>query len=105
MRIADRMARLGTETAFEVLARAKQLEREGRDIIHLEIGEPDFDTPQHVIDAACEALNSGWTHYGPSAGDPELRVIRFRNGGIVCLDKGPDDPAWHIKWTLMPEIE
>ena len=73
MRLAERMSRLGTETAFEVLARARQLEREGRDIVHLEIGEPDFDTPQHIVDAACEALNSGWTHYGPSAGDPELR--------------------------------
>jgi len=73
MRLAQRMSRLGTETAFEVLARAKQLEAEGKPIIHLEIGDPDFDTPQHIIDAACEALNSGWTHYGPSAGDPELR--------------------------------
>ena len=73
MRLAQRMSRLGTETAFEVLARAKQLEAEGKPIIHLEVGDPDFDTPQHIIDAACEALNSGWTHYGPSAGDPELR--------------------------------
>ncbi len=75
MDFAERMDRLGTETAFEVLARAKELEAEGRDVIHLEIGEPDFDTPQHIIDAACEALNSGWTHYGPSAGDPELREV------------------------------
>ncbi len=75
MRLAERMSWLGTETAFEVLARAKQLEAEGRSIIHLEIGEPDFDTPQHIIDAACEALNSGWTHYGPSAGDPEFRQV------------------------------
>lgn len=75
MRLAKSFARLGSETAFEVLARAKQLEAEGREIVHLEIGEPDFDTPQHVIDAACEALNSGWTHYGPSAGDPELRAV------------------------------
>ncbi len=73
MRFAQRMSRLGTETAFEVLARARQLEREGREIVHLEIGEPDFDTPKHIIDAACEALNSGFTHYGPSAGDMELR--------------------------------
>ncbi len=75
MQLAQRMSRLGTETAFEVLARAKQLEAEGRPIVHLEIGEPDFDTPQHIIDAACEALNSSWTHYGPSAGDPELRQV------------------------------
>jgi len=67
------MSRLGTETAFEVLARAKQLEREGRTIIHLEIGEPDFDTPAYIRQAACDALESGWTHYGPSPGDPELR--------------------------------
>ncbi len=75
MQLAERMSRLGTETAFDVLARAKQLEAEGKPVIHLEIGEPDFDTPQHIIDAACEALNSGWTHYGPSAGDPELRQV------------------------------
>jgi len=74
MQLAERMNRLGTETAFDVLARAKQLEAKGKPIIHLEIGEPDFDTPQHIIDAACEALNSGWTHYGPSAGDPEFRA-------------------------------
>lgn len=74
MRLADRMSRLGTETAFEVLARARQLEATGRTIIHLEIGEPDFDTPAHIIEAACEALHSGYTHYGPSAGDPELRA-------------------------------
>ena len=75
MRLAERMSRLGTETAFDVLARAKQLEAQGKPIIHLEIGEPEFDTPQHIIDAASEALNSGWTHYGPSAGDPELRAV------------------------------
>ncbi|MCD6351015.1 MAG: pyridoxal phosphate-dependent aminotransferase [Armatimonadetes bacterium] len=71
--LAQRMSRLGTETAFEVLARAKQLECEGRTIIHLEIGEPDFDTPEHIRRAAAEALEEGWTHYGPSPGDPELR--------------------------------
>ncbi|MBV9180166.1 MAG: pyridoxal phosphate-dependent aminotransferase, partial [Acidobacteria bacterium] len=73
LRLAERMARLGTETAFEVLSRARTLEREGRDIIHLEIGEPDFDTPVHIINAAIDALHSGWTHYGPSAGLTELR--------------------------------
>jgi aspartate/methionine/tyrosine aminotransferase len=71
--LAQRMERLGTETAFEVLARARELERMGRSVVHLEIGEPDFDTPRHVIDAACEALRSGKTHYGPSTGLPELR--------------------------------
>lgn len=72
--LADRMQNLGTETAFEVLARARQLEAQGKNIVHLEIGEPDFDTPRHIIDAACEAVRSGYTHYGPSAGDPELRA-------------------------------
>lgn len=73
MRLAKSMSRLGTETAFEVLARARALEAQGREVVHLEIGEPDFDTPQHIIDAACKALNSGYTHYTPSAGIPELR--------------------------------
>jgi aspartate aminotransferase len=73
LRLAERMARLGTETAFEVLNRARALERQGKEIIHLEIGEPDFDTPRNVVDAAVEALHAGWTHYGPSAGLPELR--------------------------------
>jgi aspartate/methionine/tyrosine aminotransferase len=68
------MSRLGTETAFEVLARARALEAMGRDVVHLEIGEPDFDTPAHVVDAGIEALRSGYTHYSPSPGIPELRV-------------------------------
>jgi aspartate/methionine/tyrosine aminotransferase len=67
------MERLGTETAFEVLARARELEAQGRSIVHLEIGEPDFDTPKHIVDAAVDALRSGKTHYGPSTGLPELR--------------------------------
>jgi aspartate aminotransferase len=73
LRLAERMARLGTETAFEVLVKAKALEAKGRDIVHLEIGEPDFDTPHNIIDAACDALHKGFTHYGPSAGLPQLR--------------------------------
>jgi aspartate/methionine/tyrosine aminotransferase len=73
LRLASRMSRLGTETAFEVLNKAKALERQGKDIVHLEIGEPDFDTPSNVIEAAVGALHKGWTHYGPSAGLPELR--------------------------------
>jgi len=72
-RLASRMSRLGTETAFEVLARAKALEAEGRDIIHLEIGEPDFDTPSNIVEAAIDALRRGETHYTPSAGILELR--------------------------------
>jgi aspartate/methionine/tyrosine aminotransferase len=67
------MERLGTETAFSVLAKAKALEARGQDIIHLEIGEPDFDTPEHVVEAGCRALRAGHTHYTPSAGIPELR--------------------------------
>jgi aspartate/methionine/tyrosine aminotransferase len=73
MRLSQRMARLGTETAFEVLVRARALEAKGRDVIHLEIGEPDFDTPAHISEAAVEALRAGATHYGPAAGLPELR--------------------------------
>jgi len=71
--LADSLSRLGTETAFSVLARAKALEREGRNIIHLEIGEPDFSTPLHICEAAAEAMRAGQTHYCPSAGIPELR--------------------------------
>ena len=73
MYLADRTNRLGTETAFEVLARARALEAQGRSVIHLEIGEPDFDTPRHIIDAAHKALDDGWTHYGPASGDMELK--------------------------------
>jgi aspartate aminotransferase len=73
LQLARRMSRLGTETAFEVLNRARALERQGRSIIHLEIGEPDFDTPANVVEAGVDALRKGWTHYGPSAGLPELR--------------------------------
>jgi len=75
MKLAQRMSRLGTETAFEVLVRAKALEAQGRDVVHLEIGEPDFDTPANIIEAACKALHSGYTHYGPSAGLPQLREV------------------------------
>ena len=73
LQLATRMSRLGTETAFEVLNKARALERQGKSIIHLEIGEPDFDTPANVVEAAVDALHKGWTHYGPSAGLPELR--------------------------------
>ena len=73
MNFAQRMSRLGTESAFEVLARARALERQGKEIVHLEIGEPDFDTPAHIREAAKRALDDGATHYGPAAGLPELR--------------------------------
>jgi aspartate aminotransferase len=73
LRLAQRMSRLGTETAFEVLSKARALEKLGKTIVHLEIGEPDFDTPANVVEAGIAALRKGWTHYGPSAGLPELR--------------------------------
>src|SRR5271167_1932884 len=73
LHLAKRMTRLGTETAFEVLVRARALERQGRHIIHLEIGEPDQDTPANIVEAAVEALHQGATHYSPSAGIPDLR--------------------------------
>ena len=71
--LAKSMSRLGTETAFEVLVRAKALEAQGKDVVHLEIGEPDFNTPANISEAAIKAIHEGWTHYGPAAGLPELR--------------------------------
>jgi aspartate aminotransferase len=88
LRLATRMSRLGTETAFEVLVRARALEAKGQHIVHLEIGEPDFDTPRNVVDAGIDALNKGFTHYGPTPGLPELRqtiadyVSRTRNVSV-----------------------
>jgi aspartate aminotransferase len=71
--LAERMSRLGTESAFDVFVRAQELEAQGREIIHLEIGEPDFPTASHIVEAAAQALRVGWTHYGPSAGLSQLR--------------------------------
>ena len=73
MHFAERMSRLGTESAFDVMVRARALEAQGREVIHLQLGEPDFDTPAHIIEAGVEALRSGETHYTPPAGIPELR--------------------------------
>jgi aspartate aminotransferase len=73
LQLSTAMSRLGTETAFEVLAKARALEAQGKSVIHLEIGEPDFDTPAHIVEAAKRALDEGYTHYGPAAGLPELR--------------------------------
>src|ERR1700685_4296063 len=73
MKLDERMLRIGTESAFEVLTRARALEAQGREVIHLEIGEPDFETPRHIVEAGKNALDEGWTHYGPSQGLPELR--------------------------------
>src|SRR6204780_265344 len=92
LQLARRMSRLGTETAFEVLNKARALERQGKSIIHLEIGEPDLDTPANVVEAAVDALHQGWTHYGPSAGLPELRqtiadyVSRTRGVKVAAED-------------------
>jgi aspartate aminotransferase len=74
MKLAARMSRIGTESAFEVLRRARALEAQGRSIIHLEIGEPDFPTPNHIVEAGKAALDQGFTHYGPTQGLPELRT-------------------------------
>ncbi len=83
MTVAARMHDLGTESAFEVLAKARVLEAQGKEIIHLEIGEPDFDTPRHIIDAGMQAISDGFTHYGPTAGLPELREAIARNSREV----------------------
>ncbi|MBI1801109.1 MAG: pyridoxal phosphate-dependent aminotransferase, partial [Chloroflexi bacterium] len=73
MKLAKRMERLGTEGAFDVLVRARELERQGHNVIHMEIGEPDFDTPANVVRAGAQAWQSGFTHYSESAGIPDLR--------------------------------
>lgn len=79
--LAERMSRLGTEGAFEALARAKQLEAQGKEIVHLEIGEPDFPTAPHIVEAGIQALREGWTHYGPSVGLAELREAVAEDAG------------------------
>jgi aspartate aminotransferase len=83
MNVAERMSRLGTESAFEVLAKARALERQGKETIHLEVGEPDFDTPAHIREAAKRALDGGATHYGPAAGLPELREAIAKDVGAT----------------------
>ncbi|HZT40000.1 MAG TPA: pyridoxal phosphate-dependent aminotransferase [Bryobacteraceae bacterium] len=90
-RLADRISRLGVESAFDVLVRAKTLEAQGRNIIHLEIGEPDFATPEHIVEAGKRALDEGWTHYGPTQGDPELRAaIAAHVAATRGVEVGPD---------------
>jgi aspartate/methionine/tyrosine aminotransferase len=98
MKLADRMSRIWTESAFEVLVKAKALEQQGRHVVHLEIGQPDFPTPSHVIEAGKRALDEGWTGYGPTAGFPDVResiaayVSRTRNIQVaadnVCVVPG-----------------
>ena len=91
MKLADRMNRIGVESAFDVLVRAKALEAAGRSVIHLEIGEPDFPTPRHVIEAAKTALDEGWTHYGPTQGLPALReAIASYIGQTHNIEVGPE---------------
>lgn len=94
--LAQSLHRLGTETAFEVLARAKALEAEGRRIIHLQIGEPDFDTPPHVVEAAAQALRDGHTHYCPAPGIPELREAA---AAYLSRTRGIDLPAGRVLVT------
>ena len=90
--LADSLERLGTETAFSVLARARALEREGRDVIHLEIGEPDYPTPLHICEVAADALRAGETHYCPSAGIPELREAAAEYlSATRGIDVGPEN--------------
>ena len=92
MKLSSRQSRLGTETAFETLAKAKKLEAQGKNIVHLEIGEPDFDSPSYVIDAAKDALDQGFTHYGPSAGQPELRnAIAIHQGEFNGYSISPEN--------------
>jgi Aspartate/tyrosine/aromatic aminotransferase len=91
MKLAARMDRILIETAFEVLVKARALEAQGKSVIHLEIGEPDFDTPPHIVNAAKQALDEGWTHYGPTQGYPELRQsIASHIGTTRGIAVGPE---------------
>lgn len=91
MKLASRMERIGVETAFEVLVRARALEAQGRSIIHLEIGEPDFETPENIKNAAKRALDENWTHYGPTQGQPELReAIAAHISHTRSISVGPE---------------
>ena len=91
MKLAERMNRIAVETAFEVLVRARALEAQGRSIIHLEIGEPDFETPAHVSEAGKRAIDDGWTHYGPTQGYPEFRqAIAAHVGATRGITVGPE---------------
>jgi aspartate aminotransferase len=94
--LADRMARLGTESAFEVLARARELEAEGRKVIHLEIGEPDFDTPDHIREAARRAIADGHTHYSPAGGIPDLKEAV---AAFFSRTRGVDYPSDNVVIT------
>jgi aspartate aminotransferase len=96
MTVAARMNDLGTESAFEVLAKARALEAQGKEIIHLEIGEPDFETPRHIVEAGMQAISDGYTHYGPTAGLPELRKAIAMNSREV---RGTNTDPAHVVVT------
>ncbi|MEC9290229.1 MAG: aminotransferase class I/II-fold pyridoxal phosphate-dependent enzyme, partial [Chloroflexota bacterium] len=96
MTVAARMNDLGTESAFEVLAKARALEAQGKEIIHLEIGEPDFETPRHIVEAGMQAISDGFTHYGPTAGLPDLREAIARNSREV---RGTDTDSANVVVT------
>lgn len=93
MKLAERMSRIGVESAFDVLVRARALEAQGKSIVHLEIGEPDFPTPPHIVEAAKQALDGGWTHYGPTQGLPELREAIAAN---ISRTRGIDVGPQHV---------
>ena len=111
MKLAEKMSRIGTESAFEVLAKARALEKQGKHIIHLEIGEPDFPTPAHVVEAGKRALDEGWTKYGPTQGFPELReaiaAYISRTRGItvgaenVCVVPGGKPIMYFLMMALL----
>jgi aspartate/methionine/tyrosine aminotransferase len=116
MKLADRMTRIGIESAFEVLMRARALEAQGKHIIHLEIGQPDFPTPQHVKDAAKRALDEGWTGYGPTPGFPDFREaiaeyisrtrgIRVGGGNVVVVPGGKPIMFFTMMAVLEPGDE
>jgi len=111
MKLAEKMSRIGTESAFEVLAKARALEKQGKHVIHLEIGEPDFPTPAHVVEAGKRALDEGWTKYGPTQGFPELReaiaayISRTRGIAVgaenVCVVPGGKPIMYFLMTALL----
>jgi aspartate/methionine/tyrosine aminotransferase len=110
-RIADAVSRLGSESAFEVLARAKALEAEGKRVVHMEIGEPDFDTPAHIKEAGVQAIHGNYTHYSPSAGIIQLRDViadyaaKFRHVEPFAADNVVVSPgAKPIIWNILSAI-
>jgi len=116
LRLADRASRLGTESAFEVLVKARAIEQKGKDVIHLEIGEPDFETPANIVEAAVRALHEGWTHYGPPVGLPSLREavaqyisesrgVEVQPGEVIITPGGKPILFFSIMALAQPEDE